>query len=412
MSKIVKNLTFQVLTAIAIGAFVGYKFPDFAKGKDMEFIGKYFIECVKQFIYVIIPITIIVGIAGMGDLKKVGRIGGKALIYFELVTTIALILGLIVANIIRPGDGLDTSKIKGGDISKYTKAAAEFSWLKFFQSNVTLMIVAASILVGVILNYTPIRQKVLDLLHIASKYVFAALGLLMRFAPIGAFAGMAFTIGKFGLTILAVLAKLMLTVYTTMFIFIFLILGSIMRYYGFSIWRFLGYIKEEILIVLGTSSSEAALPAIMKKLTSMGCKESVVGLVVPAGYSFNLDGTTIYLSMATIFLTQVFKVHLSYTEIFTLIGVLMVTSKGAAGVTGSGFIVLASTLSALHNDLLVTSGLPLLLGVDRFMSEARAITNIIGNAVATVVLAKNENVFDDAKMEPAYQKEKSGDYLY
>ncbi len=412
MIRVIKNPTFQVLTAIALGAALGSFHRADAQGAvriggvDMDFVAKYFIECVKQFIYLIIPITIVGGIAGMGDLKKVGRIGGKALIYFEVVTTFALIIGIAVALVVQPGAGMNTSHL-AGNVEKYQKAAAQFSWLHFLQTNITLDLVLASVAAGVVLNYSASRVRILNRLHHIGTYVFAALSLLMRFAPIGAFAGMAFTVGKYGLKSLASLGSLMFSVYATMFLFIFIVLNAVMRYSGMSLWQFLGYIKEEILIVLGTSSSEAALPSLMKKLTRMGCRESVVGLVVPAGYSFNLDGTTIYLAMATIFLAQAFQAHLSYQQIFTLIGVLLVTSKGAAGVTGSGFVVLASTIASVPS--IPIQGLALLLGVDRFMSEARAITNIIGNGVATVALAINEQVFDREAMETAYQAEKKTD---
>jgi aerobic C4-dicarboxylate transport protein len=272
--------------------------------------------------------------------------------------------------------------------------------LKFLQDNSTLQVLIAAILAGVILSRYEGRKSIVDWMTIASKYIFKGLHRVMMLAPIGAFGGMAFTIGKYGIKTLLPLAKLMATVYTTMALFVFVVLWFILRSYKIQIWDFLKYIREELLIVLGTSSSEAALPNLMEKLEKMGCSKSVVGLVVPTGYSFNLDGTTIYLSMSVIFLAQVFNVHLSYSEMFTIIGILMVTSKGAAGVTGSGFIVLASTLSAVK--VIPIEGLALLLGVDRFMSEARAITNFIGNGVATIWLANNEGEFDRSKMNLAF----------
>jgi aerobic C4-dicarboxylate transport protein len=324
-------------------------------------------------------------------------------LYFEIVTTIALIIGIIVAWVIQPGSGVNTTAVQGGDISKYTTGAAGFSWLKFLKDNLTIQVLLLSIAFGIFLSKYNNRDKIIKPLSIASKYVFKALHWVMLFAPIGAFGGMAFTIGKYGIATLMPLGKLMITVYITMAVFIFLVLGLILRYYKISLWKFLKYIKEELLIVLGTSSSEAALPSLMEKLEKMGCSKPVVGLVVPAGYSFNLDGTTIYLSMAVLFLAQVFNVELSWGQIFTVIGILMVTSKGAAGVTGSGFVVLASTLTAVK--VIPVEGLALLLGVDRFMSEARAITNFIGNGVATVFLANNEKEFNREKMNAAFANE-------
>lgn len=423
MKKLLTNLTFWVLTAITAGILLGHFAPEIALYKFFEnpikfkllgnevsigntlseFLSGIFISIVKQFINPIIFLTITLGIVSMGDLKKVGKLGGKALLYFEIVTTIALLVGIIVANVIRPGDGVVTDAIKGGDISKYTKGASEFSWMKFFWDNSTLQVLLFAIILGSVLNYVSGKDKIIEIFQKVSKYIFAGLHGVMKLAPVGAFGGMAFTIAKYGLKTLIPLAKLMVTVYITMGVFVFVVLFFILRHYKVNLWKFLKYIKEELLIVLGTSSSEAGLPSLMEKLERMGCAKSVVGLVVPAGYSFNLDGTTIYLSMATIFLAQVFNVHLSLEQIFTIIGILMVTSKGAAGVTGSGFIVLASTLTAVH--VIPVEGLALLLGVDRFMSEARAITNFIGNGVATIFLANNEKEFDHEKMRKAFDQE-------
>ena len=419
MKKLFTNLTFWVLTAIICGILLGHYAPDIALkqvlendlkttflgqelklGKTIsEFLSGLFISTVKLFINPIIFLTITLGIVQMGDLKKVGKLGAKALLYFEVVTTVALIIGIVVANIIRPGDGVTTEGVKG-DISKYTQSAAEFSWWKFLQDNSTLQVLILAILFGVIMSKYEGRKPVIDALSVASKYIFKGLHRVMLFAPIGAFGGMAFTIAKYGIKTLLPLAKLMATVYTTMGIFVAVVLWGILRMYKINLWDFLKYIREELLIVLGTSSSEAALPNLMEKLEKMGCSKSVVGLVVPTGYSFNLDGTTIYLSMAVIFLAQVFNVHLTISQMLTIIGILMVTSKGAAGVTGSGFIVLASTLSAVK--VIPIEGLALLLGVDRFMSEARAITNFIGNGVATIWLANNEKEFDRQKMAYAF----------
>ena len=402
MRKLFTNLTFWVLLSITAGALLGHFAP--ATGVAMQPLGKYFIDLVKLFINPIIFLTITLGICGMNDLKKVGTVGGKALLYFEVVTTFALLIGIVVAWIIQPGAGVDTASVSTSvDLGKIQSGAAAFSWWKFFKDNATIQVLLFSILFGILLGRVSWREKVTVPLTRISKYVFKALHIVMLFAPIGAFGGMAFTIGKYGIATLMPLGKLMLTVYITMGLFVFIVLGSILRYYKISLTRFLNYIKEELLIVLGTSSSEAALPSLMEKLEKMGCAKPVVGLVVPAGYSFNLDGTTIYLSMAVMFLAQVFNVELTVGQIFTVIGVLMVTSKGAAGVTGSGFIVLASTLSAIH--VIPVEGLALLLGVDRFMSEARAITNFIGNGVATVWIANNEKAFDRKRMEAAFSRE-------
>ncbi len=420
MQKIFRNLTFWVLTSIILGVLLGHFNPNFAlrpilekgvkinlvlsefelKTSFSELLSSFFISIVKLFINPIIFLTITLGIISMGDLKKVGKVGAKALIYFEIVTTLALIIGIFVAYIIQPGYGVITDALKGGDISKYTEKAADFSWVKFFWDNITLQILVFTILFGVIVSQLPIREKVVVFLNPISKKIFWALHKVMLLAPIGAFGGMAFTIAKYGIKTLLPLAKLMLTVYTTMALFVFVVLYFILKYYKISIFKFLKYIREELLIVLGTSSSEAGLPSLMEKLERMGCSKSVVGLVVPAGYSFNLDGTTIYLSMAIIFLAQVFNVHLTLSQIFTIIGILMVTSKGAAGVTGSGFIVLASTLTAIK--VIPVEGLAMLLGVDRFMSEARAITNFIGNGVATIWISNNEKEFDRRKMNHAF----------
>lgn len=389
--KVITNLTFWVLIAIMVGILVGHYSPK--AGIGMKIVGDGFISIIKLFIAPIIFLTIVLGISGMGDLKKVGRIGIKSLVYFEIVTTFALAIGIIVAYVIQPGK-IDKSGLNIQDASQYTDVPQkEFDWLSFFLDNVTLQVLIVAIIIGISLNYYKKREEVVGVLYKYSNIVFKALKLVMYLAPLGAFGGMAYTVGKFGLHTLMPLGKLMITVYITMLLFIFLVLGSILRYYKINIWTFIKYIKAELLIVLGTSSSEAALPNLMDKLQRMGCSKSVVGLVVPTGYSFNLDGTSIYLSMAVIFLAQLYNVSLSFGEILTIIGLLMITSKGAAGVTGSGFIVLASTLAAIHK--IPIEGLAFLLGVDKFMSEARAITNFIGNGVATIVISKSEGEFVD-----------------
>ena len=409
--NITSNLTFWVLLSILLGVLIGHFAPQFALypvfekkmnynllGTELSFgpslsevFSGFFISLVKIFIHPIIILTISLGIVNMGNLKKVGRVGGKALLYFEIITTLALVIGLGVSNLLEPGVGVIRDNVAGGDISKYTQKAADFSWLNFLKENLTIQILFFSLAFGVFLTFVRGKAKMVAGMHQASDWVFKGLHSIMYLAPLGALGGMAYTIGKFGIHSLLPLAKLMVSVYMTMGIFVFLVLGLVMRSCGEKITTFLNYIKAELLIVLGTSSSEAALPSLMHKLEKMGCSKSVVGLVVPAGYSFNLDGTSIYLSMATLFLAQVYGIHLSWEQLLTIIGVLMVTSKGAAGVTGSGFVVLASTLTALQ--VIPLEGLALLLGVDRFMSEARAITNFIGNGVATVWLAKHEGEF-------------------
>ena len=388
--KITQNLTLWVLLAIVAGALLGHFEP--ATAVKMEFLGKRFIEVVKLFINPIIFLTITLGISTMGDLKKVGRIGGKALLYFEIVTTLALFIGVAVAALVRPGDGVSVGKLSTDKVGEFTKRAGEFSWGHFLADNLTLQVLIIAIVLGVVLSKYAGRKPIIHFLKGASKYVFRGLHFVMLLAPIGAFGGMAFTIGKYGIATLLPLGKLMVTVYLTMAVFIFLVLGAILRSCNIGMWSFLKYIKKELLIVLGTSSSEAGLPGLMEKLENMGCAQPVVGLVVPTGYSFNLDGTTIYLSLATLFLAQVFHVELSGGQILTMMGILMVTSKGAAGVAGSGFVVLASTLTAMK--VIPVEGLALLLGVDRFMSEARSITNFIGNGVATIFLAHNEGALD------------------
>jgi aerobic C4-dicarboxylate transport protein len=340
-------------------------------------------------------------------MKKVGRVGGKALLYFELITTLAIIIGLLVANIFKPGKGVDISATSAdpSKVQSYQESASGMNWLEFFAHIVPknifesfakgdiLQILFFAVLFGFALSRMgSTGSSLIVTFEKLSKVIFNIMKIIMKLAPFGAFGGMAFTIGTYGLSTLYPLGKLMIAVYMTMILFIFVVLNLISYLYKFSLWQFLKFIRQEIVIVLGTSSSESVLPSMMLKLEKFGCSKSVVGLVVPTGYSFNLDGTSIYLSMAVIFLSQVFNIDLSLGQQITIIGVLMVTSKGAAGVTGSGFIVLASTLTALK--VVPIESIAILLGVDRFMSEARAITNLIGNGVASVVIAKSENEFD------------------
>ena len=410
ISRLFKNLTFQVLVAVSLGILLGVVAPDTAK--SLKPLGDTFINLVKMVITPIIFLTIVHGIASMADLRKLGRVGGKAMLYFELVSTLALAIGLVIVNVTKPGAGLDISTMVMGDVSKYTAAGAQQSTLEFMLHIVPSNVVAAfaggellpvvffSVLFGIALTAVgDAGRDIADLLVRFQAVFFKIVAMVMVIAPIGAFGAMAYTVGTFGLKTLVPLARLMLDVYLTMAVFVFVVLGLICRAYGFRIWKFVRFIKDEILLVLGTSSSEAALPRMLQKLEQYGCAKPVVGLVIPTGYSFNLDGTSIYLSMATIFIAQVYKVDLSISEQLGLLGILMLTSKGAAGVTGSGFIVLASTLAATRT--VPVEGVALLLGVDRFMSEARAITNLIGNGVATLVVSRSEGAFDDAKREIA-----------
>ena len=410
MSKLHKNLTFQVLVAIVAGIVLGAVAPDV--GKKMKPLGDLFVNLVKMVIAPVIFLTIVNGIASMHDLKKVGRVGGKALLYFEVVTTFALLIGLAVVNVMKPGEGLSTAALAKGDISAYVTQGKAMGMLDFvmhviptsftgpFVTGEVIQVVFLAILFGIgLAMLAETGTPLLHTLELVSKVFFKIVAIVMFVAPIGAFGAMAYTIGAFGLSALLPLGRLMLCVYATMLIFIFVVLNLILRAYGFSLWEYLKYIKEEIFIVFGTSSSEPVLPQMLAKMERYGCAKPVVGLVIPAGYSFNLDGTSIYLSMASIFIAQAFGIHLSLGQQLELLGVLMLTSKGAAGVTGSGFIVLASTLSAMHT--VPIEGIALVLGVDRFMSQARSMTNLIGNGAATLVIARSERAFDEEQRRRA-----------
>ncbi|MGZ3837842.1 MAG: C4-dicarboxylate transporter DctA [Flavisolibacter sp.] len=402
--KYFRILYVQVILGIVAGILVGWLFPSFAPAAKL--ISETFINMIKMVIPPVIFLTIVSGITGAGDMKKVGRIGGKALIYFEVVTSLALIVGLVVANVFRPGAGVRAIPVQGNQVQEFTQQASQqMNWGMFFShivpSNVfdaftrgdILQILFFSILFAIGLKW--MGQEGLVVLNVfekINKVLFNVLKIVMKVSPVGAFGGMAYTIGKFGFSSLFVLGKLLICFYMTGLLFIFIILNLICRYYQISLWKLLVYIKEEILIVLGASSSEAVLPSVMQKLVAAGCEKEVVGLVVPTGYSFNLDGTTIYLSMSVIFLAQVFHVDLSLGQQLSIIGILLITSKGASGVTGSGFIVLTSTLTALK--VIPVEGLALLIGVDRFMSEGRALINFIGNTIATVIIAKSEKEID------------------
>lgn len=407
---ILRKLYVQVLLAIAIGIGLGYLKPDLAE--QMKPLGDLFIKVIKMMIAPIIFSTVVVGVAKMGNLREVGRVGLKALIYFEAVTTCALVLGLIVVNLVKPGSGLnvDPSTLDVKVVAKYVTGAQHLSTIDFVMHIVPETIVGAfaqgeilqvlffSVMMGLALSHIGAKGEALvKVIDQASHALFGVIGLVMYLAPVGAFGAMAFTIGKYGIGALHQLSLLMASVYLTCAFFVFLVLGSIAYFNGFSLWRLLCYIKEEILIVLGTSTSESALPRLMAKLENVGCAKPVVGLVVPTGYSFNLDGTSIYLTMAAIFIAQATNTDLSLAQQLGLLGVLLLTSKGAAAVTGAGFITLAATLSSTNT--LPVAGLALLLGVDRFMSEARAITNLIGNAVAAIVIAGWEGALDRDRMK-------------
>ena len=404
-----RSLYFQVISAIIIGVLLGHFYPD--SGTAMKPLGDGFIKLIKMIIAPIIFCTVVIGIAGMEDMKKVGKTGGLALLYFEIVSSIALVVGLIIVNFIGPGQGMniDPTSLDTKSIAAFTgpgkmQTTTDFllnvipsSVVDAFAKGEILQVLLFSILFGFALHKFGGRGTlVFDLVEKLSHVLFSIVGIIMKAAPIGAFGAMAFTIGKYGLGSLLSLGKLMGTFYLTCLLFIFVVLGSIARAHGFSIWKFIKYIKEELLIVLGTSSSESVLPRMMAKMENLGVQKSVVGLVIPTGYSFNLDGTSIYLTMAAIFIAQATNTPLDLTQQITLLGVLLLTSKGAAGVTGSGFIVLAATLSAVGG--VPVAGLALILGIDRFMSEARALTNLIGNGVATIVVAKWTGELDARRM--------------
>lgn len=411
-TKIYQQLYFQVLTAIVLAILLGHFFPE--TGVAMKPLGDGFIKLIKMIITPIIFCTVVTGIAGMRDMNKVGRVGIRALLYFEVVSTLALAIGLVVVHVIEPGAGMniDASTLDAKSLSAYTTAAksggaADFllniiptSVVDAFAKGNILQVLLFALLFGFSLAALgKLGEDVTVFIDKISQVLFGIVATIMKLAPIGAFGAMAFTIGKYGIASLAPLAKLMASFYLTCLLFIFIVLGLIARLTGFSILKFIRYIKEELLIVLGTSSSESVLPRIMLKMEKLGCSKSVVGLVIPTGYSFNLDGTSIYLTMAAIFVAQATNTPLTLTQELTILGVLLLTSKGASGVTGSGFIILAATLSAIPT--IPLAGLALILGIDRFMSEARALTNLVGNGVATVVAAKWENELDERQLDAA-----------
>ncbi|MBD8542241.1 MAG: dicarboxylate/amino acid:cation symporter [Massilia sp.] len=405
-----KILYVQVLFAIVLGVLLGVFYPEV--GTAMKPLGDGFIKLIKMIIAPVIFCTVVAGIAGMQDMKKIGRVGGKALLYFEVVSTFALAIGLVVANVAKPGAGfnVDPAHLDSSSIAQYTTNAhaqttTEFimhiiptTFVDAFATGNILQVLLVAILFGFALSMMGERGRpVTKLIDDVSHVIFGIVNIIMKVAPLGAFGAMAFTIGKYGIASLLPLAKLMGSFYLTCALFIFVVLGLIARFTGFSIFKFIRYIKEELLIVLGTSSSESALPNLMRKLERLGCSKPVVGLVVPTGYSFNLDGTNIYMTMAALFVAQATNTDLTLTQELTILLVAMLTSKGASGITGAGFITLAATLAVVPT--IPVAGMALILGIDRFMSEARALTNFIGNGVATVVVSKWENELDTKRMD-------------
>jgi aerobic C4-dicarboxylate transport protein len=399
-----RTLYFGVIAGIVLGIALGALYP--ATGEQMKPLGDAFIKLIRMMIAPIIFVTVVVGIAGIGDMRKLGRVGVKALLYFEVVTTAALLTGLVVVKVVQPGAGInaDARTLDTKSIQQYTSSAKKMTTVEMlmniipdtvvdaFARGEILQVLLIAILFGLALASFDKGKSITTALDSVGHVLFGMIGLIMKTAPIGAFGAMAFTIGKYGLRIMLPLGKLMLCVSITCAAFVFIVLGLIARLHGFSLWKFLKYIKEEILIVLGTSSSETVLPRMMLKLEKLGCSKSVVGLVIPSGYSFNLDGTSIYLTIAALFVAQATNTHLSAAEEFTVLVVLMLTSKGAAAVTGGGFITLAATLSSLGT--IPVAGITLLLGVDRFMSGMRSLVNLIGNGVATIVVARWEGELD------------------
>lgn len=406
-----KSLHFQVLASIVIGIAVGHLYPSL--GESMKPLGDAFIQLIKMIIAPIIFCTIVTGIAGMDDMKKVGRVGGKALIYFEVITIFALIMGLVIVNWVQPGAGMnvDAQSLDTNAISAYTTAAKSRSTVDFFMNIIPSTVVDAfakgdilqvlliSVMFGWALSTMGKGSKLLGLITETSHCLFKLVDFIMKLAPIGTFGAIAFTIGKYGIASLGPLMKLLATFYITCGIFVFVVIGIVAKIAGFSLLEFLGYIKEELLIVFGTASSESVLPRMMEKMERLGCPKSVVGLVIPTGYSFNLDGTSIYLTMSAIFVAQATNTELTLAHQLTILAVLLLTSKGASGVTGSGFIVLAATLSVIPG--IPVAGLALIFGIDRFMSQGRAMTNLVGNGVATIVVSEWEKELDREKVAAA-----------
>ncbi|CBA34353.1 C4-dicarboxylate transport protein [Cronobacter turicensis z3032] len=416
--SIFKSLYFQVLTAIAIGILLGHFYPEL--GAQMKPLGDAFVKLIKMIIAPVIFCTVVTGIAGMESMKAVGRTGAVALLYFEIVSTIALIIGLVIVNVIQPGAGMnvDPATLDAKAVAVYAEQAQQQGIVAFlmdvipssvigaFASGNILQVLLFAVLFGFALHRLGRNgQLIFNVIESFSQVIFGIINMIMRLAPIGAFGAMAFTIGKYGVGTLVQLGQLIICFYLTCILFVVVVLGSIARATGFNIFKFIRYIREELLIVLGTSSSESALPRMLDKMEKLGCRKSVVGLVIPTGYSFNLDGTSIYLTMAAVFIAQATNSHMDIFHQITLLVVLLLSSKGAAGVTGSGFIVLAATLSAVGH--LPVAGLALILGIDRFMSEARALTNLVGNGVATVVVAKWVKELDEKQLHDTLNNKNS-----
>lgn len=412
-----KSLYFQVLLAITLGVLLGHFYPDL--GAQMKPLGDGFVKLIKMIIAPVIFCTVVTGIAGMESMKAVGRTGAIALLYFEIVSTLALIIGLVIVNIVQPGAGMnvDPAALDAKAVAIYAEQAQSQGIIPFlldvipssvigaFASGNILQVLLFAVLFGFALHRLGHKgQLIFNVIDSFSQVIFGIINMIMRLAPLGAFGAMAFTIGKYGVVSLVQLGQLTLCFYLTCVLFVVVVLGLIARFTGFSIFKFVNYIKEELLIVLGTSSSESALPRMLDKMERLGCKKSVVGLVIPTGYSFNLDGTSIYLTMAAVFIAQATNTHMDIWHQITLIVVLLLSSKGAAGVTGSGFIVLAATLSAVGH--LPVAGLALILGIDRFMSEARALTNLVGNGVATIVVAKWCGQLDEGQLKATLNGQK------
>lgn len=409
---ILKSLYVQVIIAIIVGILLGHFYPEL--GEKMYPLGQGFIKLIKMVIAPVIFCTVVTGIAGMESMKSVGKTGGIAILYFEVVSTVALVVGLIIVNVIKPGSGMniDPSTLDASAVAMYTTQAEQQTVVAFFLDIIPTSVIGAFaggnilqvLLFAVLFGFALHRlgdkgELIFTVITDFSKVIFNIINMIMKLAPIGAFGAMAFTIGKYGLSSLVQLAMLIICFYLTCLIFIFGVLGAIAKYNGFSIWKFVKYIKDELLIVLGTSSSESVLPRMLDKMEAAGCEKSVVGLVIPTGYSFNLDGTSIYLTMAAVFIAQALNADISIWNQIVLLLILLVSFKGAAGVTGSGFIVLAATLAALNIEGLPVAGIALILGIDRFMSEARALTNLIGNGVATIVVARKCHQLDEAQLK-------------
>lgn len=413
--KLYQNLTVQVLLAILAGVIFGHFFPE--QAVELKPLGDLFIKLIKMVIAPVVFLTVVTGIASIGDIKKVGKLGIKTIVYFEIITTLALVLGMVAINLFRPGEGMDTARAAGIDVTGYVSRGIEQETRTFLQLLMDivpesllgafvhgdlLQVLFVAVIFGIAATGLGDKAKgVMDTLERLSHIMFRIIGMIMTLAPIGAFGAIAFTVGQFGIESLVPLGKLIVVAIGTMIFFVLGVLGAVGWYYGFSIIRFVRYFRDELFVVLGTGSSEPVLPRVMDKLQRLGCSRPVVGLVVPTGYSFNLDGSSIYLSMCTLFVAQAYGIHLDWREQFSILLILLVTSKGAAAVAGSGFVVLAATIAA--TGILPMEGLALLLGIDRFMSSVRAATNIIGNGVAALVMAKVEHEFDESRAVAEYR---------